>query len=173
NFKGAYLATSYLIEKGHRSIAHISGQLTVADAVERRDGYCKALIDHGLEVNAELIVEGDFSESSGLLGAEKLLSRRKKHPFTAIFAANDKMAMTARLVLYNRDIAVPEEISILGFDDISASQYMVPPLTTMRQPAYYMGLAAAQAVLAMVAGEQVHLPEFPLELVVRQSVAIR
>src|SRR5260221_2481150 len=94
NFKGAYTATSYLIEKGHQSIAHISGQLAVADAVNRRDGYCQALIDHGLEVVPELIVEGDFSEAAGLLGAEKLLSRRKKYPFSAIFAANDEMAMT-------------------------------------------------------------------------------
>ncbi len=102
-----------------------------------------------------------------------MISRRKKYPFSAIFAANDEMAITARLVLYNRDIAVPDEISIIGFDDISASQYAVPPLTTIRQPAYYMGLAAAQALLAMLAGEPFHLPEFPLELVVRQSVAVR
>jgi LacI family transcriptional regulator len=80
------------------------------------------------------------------------------------------MTMTARLVLYNRGIAVPDEISIVGFDDISLSQYMVPPPTTVRQPAYYMGLAAAQAMLG---GEQLHLPDIPLELVVRQSVAIR
>lgn len=173
NFSGSYTATSYLIEKGHSSIAHITGDLSVTDATERRDGYCQALLDHGLWVNPELIVEGDFSIASGSLAAEKLLSNYKKNPFSAIFVGNDEMALAARLVLYQRGIAVPDEVSLIGFDDLSMSQFLVPPLTTVRQPAYYMGLVASQTMLAKLAGENVRLPEFPLDLIVRQSVAIR
>ncbi|HLY25563.1 MAG TPA: substrate-binding domain-containing protein, partial [Aggregatilineales bacterium] len=116
---------------------------------------------------------GDFSIESGSLAAEKLLSGYKKNPFTAIFAANDEMAMAARLVLSHRGIVVPDEVSLIGFDDLSMSQFLVPPLTTVRQPAYYMGLVASQTILASLAGENVRLPEFPMELIVRQSVAIR
>jgi LacI family transcriptional regulator len=173
NFNGGYLATSHLIEKGHTSIAHITGKLTIEDAVQRREGYCQALIDHGLEVVPELIVEGDFSEASGVQGVDTLLEKRAVYPFTAIFVANDQTALGVRLALYYRRIAVPEDISLVGFDDLTDTQYMIPPLTTIRQPIYYMGLMACQAMLAILAGKQVHLPEFPLELVPRQSVAIR
>ena len=173
NFYGGYLATSHLIEKGHTFIAHITGKLPVEDAVQRREGYCQALVDHGLEVIPELIVEGDFSESSGVQGLDTLLSRRASFPFSAIFAGNDQTATGARLALHHRRIAVPEDVSLVGFDDLPGTQYMIPPLTTIRQPVYYMGLMASQAMLAMQSGEQVHLPEFPLELVSRQSVAIR
>ncbi len=150
NFNGGYIATSHLIEKGHKFIAHITGRMPVEDSVERRDGYCQALIDNGLEVVPELIIEGDFSENSGTQGMDTLLARREQFPFI-----------------------VPDEISLVGFDDLPGTQYMIPPLTTIRQPVYYMGLIASQALLAMVAGKEVQLPEFPLELVSRQSVAIR
>lgn len=173
NFSGGYLATSHLIEKGHTLIAHITGKMNVEDAVQRREGYCQALADQGLEIIPEIIVEGDFSEASGVQAVDTLLERRDAYPFTAIFAANDQAAVGARLALYYRRIAVPEEVSLIGFDDLPGTQYMIPPLTTIRQPVYYMGLMASQAMLATLAGEQIHLPEFPLELVARQSVAIR
>jgi LacI family transcriptional regulator len=173
NFNGGYLATSHLIEKGHTAIAHITGKMNVEDAIQRRDGYCQALADHGLEIVPEIIVEGDFSEASGVQAVDTLLERRDAYPFSAIFAANDQAAVGARLALYYRRIAVPEEVSLIGFDDLLGTQYMIPPLTTIRQPVYYMGLMASQAMLAALAGEQIHLPEFPLELVARQSVAIR
>ncbi len=172
NFDGAHLATSHLIAKGHRSIAHITGNLWVEDAAQRKDGYCRALGDHGLEVVPELIVEGDFTEASGVQAVDVLLSRREAFPFSAIFAGNDQMAIGARLALYHRRIGVPEEVSLVGFDDLLETQYMIPPLTTIRQPMFYMGLMATQALLAMLSGEPFHLPAFPLELVIRQSVAI-
>jgi len=173
NFNGGYAATSHLIEKGHTLIAHITGRMPIEDSIQRRDGYCQALIDHNLEVIPELMVEGDFSESSGTQGVDFLLGQREKYPFTAIFAANDQTAMGARLALFYRRIRVPEDISLVGFDDLPGSSYMIPPLTTIRQPVYYMGLIAAQAMLSMLAGKEIHLPEFPLELISRQSVAIR
>lgn len=172
NFEGAYLATSHLIAKGHRAIAHISGNLWIEDATQRRDGYCQALKDRGLEVIPELIIEGDFSETSGSQAVDVLLARREAFPFSAIFAGNDQMAIGARLALYYRRIGVPEEVSLVGFDDLPGTQYMIPPLTTIRQPMFYMGLMATQALLAMLSGEPFNLPIFPLELVIRQSVAI-
>ncbi len=172
NVSGGYLATSYLIDKGHSRVAHISGQMTAIDAVDRLQGYRQALIDHQIEVDPELIIEGDFSEMSGALAIGKLLANRDKHPFSAVFAANDQAAMGARLVLYQRQIDVPNDISLIGFDNLPSSEYMTPPLTTIYQPAYYMGLMAAQSVLSILDGESFSLPEFPVELIVRQSVAI-
>ncbi len=172
NAKGGYAATSYLINKGHTGIAHITGSIATRDAIARRDAYCQALTDYGIEVDPELIVEGDFSEASGALAMDRLLSIRDEHPFSAIFAANDQTAMGARLVLYNRQIQVPNDVSLIGYDDLPSSEYLTPPLTTIRQPVYFMGLMATKAVLAAIIGESFSLPEFPGDLIVRQSVAI-
>jgi LacI family transcriptional regulator len=172
NFAGAYSATSYLINKGHQGIAHITGSLDTPDAIDRKAGYVQALIDHQIEPDPELIIEGDFAETSGQMAVDKLLSIRDAHPFSAIFAANDQTAMGVRLALYHRQIDVPNDISLMGYDDLSSSQYMTPPLTTVRQPVYYMGLMAAKAILAAMDGKEFALPEFPGELVVRQSVSI-
>jgi LacI family transcriptional regulator len=169
----AYRATAYLIEKGHTDIAHIGGQPMLASALERREGYCRALEDHGLRIDPALIVEGDFTESSGTLATEKLLARRRQHPFSAIFVANDQMVIGCRLALYRQNIAVPDEISLVGFDDQPHSRYMLPPLTTVRLPAYQMGVIAAQGILALIAGKRLQLPELSLELIVRESVSIR
>ncbi|MEP7286267.1 MAG: LacI family DNA-binding transcriptional regulator [Chloroflexota bacterium] len=173
NFEGGYLATSYLIENGHIAIAHITGKMPIEDAVQRRAGYCQALIDHGLEVVPELIIEGNFSESIGAEAVETLLAHSARYPFSAIFVANDQAAVGVRLALFYKGIAVPEQVSLVGFDDLPGTQYMIPPLTTIRQPVFQMGMMASQAVLALAAGEEIHLDEIPLELITRQSVAFR
>ena len=158
--------------KGHQGIAHITGSMDTPDAIDRKAGYVQALIDHQIEPDPALIIEGDFAETSGPLAVDKLISIREAHPFSAIFAANDQTAMGVRLALYHRQIDVPNDISLVGYDDLSSSQYMTPPLTTVRQPVYYMGLMAAKAVQAAMVGKEFALPEFPGELVVRQSVSI-
>jgi LacI family transcriptional regulator len=170
NYEAAYQATSYLIQKGHTLIAHTQGPLARLDAVLRRDGYCQALLDAGLEVYPELLFEGDFSEVGGFLAVENLLKVREMIPFTAIFTGNDQTAVGIRLGLYRRNIAVPDDISLIGFDDIPEVQYMIPPLTTMRQPMYHMGYAATQAVFALIDGKQPHAVSFPAELVERETV---
>lgn len=169
NVQGAHRATSYLIERGHTQIAHITGILDHEDARQRCDGYTRALTDAGLGVNQELIVEGNFVEQSGVLAVEMLLGRGRV--FSAIFAANDQMAYGARLALFRRGIRVPDDVSLVGFDDQPPSAYTIPPLTTVRQPAVEMGQAAAQAILRLIQGEEVEMPEFPAELVLRESVA--
>ncbi len=138
--------------------------------MERQDGYAKALRDAGLQPDGNLVVEGDFSEQSGLLAVEMLFNRGRT--FSAIFAANDQMAFGARLALFRRGVRVPDDVSLIGFDDQPASAYMTPPLTTVRQPAVEIGERAAQAILALLQGETVELSRFPARLVVRESTGL-
>jgi LacI family transcriptional regulator len=168
NYEAARQATQYLIDMGHTAIAHLTGNQQHHDAVDRRRGYEHAIKDARLKV---MLVEGDYTESSGVLGVERLLSAPKT--FTAIFAANDQMAMGARLALYRRGIRVPEDVSLIGFDNMLGSAYMTPPLTTVHQPGYEMGVAASNAILKALAGERPHIPDFPVELLIRESVAVR
>lgn len=170
NIQAAAMATQHLLEVGHRQIAHISGPPNHQDAVERKQGYLQALKKSGTEAKSDLIIEGTFRRQSGLLAVEMLLSRG--HAFSAIFAANDQMAYGVRLALYRRGIRVPEDISLVGFDDEPAAAFMIPPLTTVRQPAVEIGLAAAQSILARLKGKPVTQPELKAELMVRESTAI-
>ena len=169
DFEGAYQATQYLIGLGHQRIAHITGILSHQDAIERRKGYEQALADAGLEPDPGLIIEGDFLEQSGVVAVEMLFTRAR--PFSAIFTANDQIAYGVLLALYRRGIRVPDDTSIIGFDDQRTSAYTTPPLTTIRQPAIEIGETAAQAILHLLKDKPFTIPEFPAELIIRESVA--
>lgn len=169
--QAAYQATQYLVELGHRHIVHIAGLVEHTDSIERLNGYLQALYDAGIPYDANLIVQGDFSETSGIQAVETLLSRGQS--FSAIFAANDQMAYGARLALYRRGIRVPEDISIVGFDDQPPSAYMTPPLTTVSFPAREIGRTAAQALLDMIQGKECNLHPFYHTLRIRESTARR
>lgn len=173
NYQAAYLATKYLLDMGHRDIAHITAQVVYQDAIndisDRYIAYQQALRDVGIEPHPDLVVEGNLQQQSGVLAVEMLLSRGR--PFSAIFAANDQMAFGARLALYRRGIRVPEDVSIMGFDDESSAAYMVPPLTTVRQPAIQMGQEAAKAVLALINNQSLDHQPFQAKMVIRESVA--
>jgi LacI family transcriptional regulator len=171
DYEAALKATQYLVEAGHRRIAHITGLLSHEDALDRRNGYLQALADAGLEADPDLILEGDFTEPSGVMAVEMLLMRG--HFFSAIFAANDQMAFGARLALYRRGLRVPDDVSLVGFDDQAPSAYMIPPLTTIRRPPLEIGETAAKALLSMMQGKPVTLPKFQSELVIRESVSRR
>ena len=166
NIAGARAATDHLLALGHRHIAHLTGLLSQRDALQRRAGYWTALQAAGC-ADPHLIVEGDFEEESGVRAVEQLLAQGR--PFSAIFAANDQLAYGARLALYRAGLRVPEDVSLIGFDDQLSSRYTIPPLTTVRQPIFALGLAAAHAVLQWLAGEQPILPLFSTELVLRDS----
>jgi LacI family transcriptional regulator len=148
--EGARLATEHLIGLKHRQIAHISGDPAHADAVERQRGYEAALAAAGLKVDPALIVPGDFTENSGRAAAERLLAQRKR--CTAIFAANDQMAFGAALSLYRHGLRVPDDLSLVGFDDVAGAVYSVPPLTTVHHPIQEIGALAAQAMLSLLGG---------------------
>jgi len=173
NFQAAYQVTKYLLDMGHRDIAHITAPTvykeTVNDIHKRYEGYQQALRDVGLEPDPRLLVEGNLQQQSGVLAVEMLLSRGR--PFSAIFGANDQMVFGARLALFRRGIRVPEDISLVGFDDESSAAYMVPPLTTARQPSINMGKVAAQAILDMMNDNSPNLPTFEAELIIRESVS--
>lgn len=166
---GAYQATRYLIELGHRRIVHVTGALSHEDAHDRCRGYERALVEAGLPADPQLIVEGAYTEQSGLLATQALLSRGTQ--FTAIFAANDQMAYGVRLALYRRGLRVPDDVSLVGFDNLNGSAYAIPPLTTMRQPTMDMGRAAAQALLRLLDGQAPALPTLATELIIRESAA--
>jgi LacI family transcriptional regulator len=173
NKKAAYEATCYLLERGHRHIAHISAPMyyhgPITDVYQRYQGYVQALTEAGIEPDPQLLVEGDLSRQSGLMALEKLVGRER--PFTAIFAANDQMAIGARLGLYRRGLRVPEDVSLIGFDDEAVTAYLTPPLTTVRQPAVELGQAAAQAIIDLINGSQQSFAPFHTELIIRESVA--
>ena len=171
NFAGGYEATRYLIESGHHEIAFISGIKNHQDAIRRKKGYTQALKDAGIEINEALILEGDFRAPSGVLAAESLLSRNTR--FSAIFASNDEMAIGARLYLYRRGIRVPEDVSVVGFDDQPTSAFVTPPLTTVRQPAFELGGVAAKALVHLLDDEPYEVPELATKLIIRESVARR
>lgn len=175
NYAGGYNATHYLIQMGHRDIVHITAPnvnpIAIDDIEERYRGYQQAILDTGWQVDPRLVVEGNLQQQSGVLAVEMLIARGR--PFSAIFAANDQMAFGARLALYRRGIRVPEDVSVMGFDDEGFAPYMVPPLTTMRQPALQMGQVAAKGILDVLDGKKAELPSFEAKLIVRESVARR
>ncbi|MEY3123884.1 MAG: hypothetical protein RLZZ573_404, partial [Pseudomonadota bacterium] len=127
NVAGARLATQHLIDLGHREIAFISGDPLHPDAVARLKGYRLALEEAGIRFDPELLAEGGFFEASGLQGVNDLLARSKR--FTALFAANDQMAVGAALGLSRHSLRVPEDVSLIGYDDLSSSLYSNPPLS--------------------------------------------
>jgi LacI family transcriptional regulator len=167
NLTGALLATQHLIECGHRRIAFIAGDPAHQDALDRHAGYRRALEEAGIAYDPALVMPADFTESSGLLAVNRLLDSRLS--FTAIFAANDQTAIGAALGLYRRNVRVPDDVSLVGFDDLAPAKFSVPPLTTVRQSVYEMGSQSAVAMLQMLRGEapQVALPS--PQLVPRES----
>ena len=167
NELAAFMATSYLIKLGHRSIAHIKGIEDHPDSIRRCEGYKRALKEASIEVDTDLICEGQFDGESGVKAIETLLTHSKH--FTAVFAANDLTAFGARLALYRQGISVPEEVSIIGFDDQLESSFVTPPLTSVHQPAFEMGEAAADALVKLINKQSYELPEFPPELIIRDS----
>ncbi len=167
NFEGARLATHHLLALGHQRIAFIAGDLKHPDGKERLRGYRSALEAAGLPYEPALVMPGNFTEASGLAAVERLIDSRE--PFTAIFASNDQMAFGAGLGLHRRKLRVPDDVSLVGFDDLASSVYSIPPLTTVHHPVYELGQLAAGAMLQLLAGEQPTLALPTPRLMVRES----
>ena len=169
NFTGAMRATEHLLALGHRRIAFITGDEEHPDAAERHRGYRAALQAAGIAFDPQLVLPGKYHEISGLEAVNHLLSR--KCTFTAIFAANDQMAAGAALGLFQNGLRVPEDVSLVGFDDLPTSVYATPPLSTIHQPAYELGRLAAASILQLIAGQPPTAKLPPPELLVRGSSA--
>jgi LacI family transcriptional regulator len=167
DFEGARLATEHLLSLGHRRIAFIAGDPVHPDSHERLRGYRSALEAAGVRPRAGLVMPGMFFEESGRLATERLIDSRE--PFTAIFAANDQMAFGAALALHQRGLRVPDDVSLVGFDDLAGASHSIPPLTTIQQAGLELGRIAAASLIQLMNGQtpKARLPE--PRLVVRAS----
>jgi LacI family transcriptional regulator len=140
NQQGAWAATRYLLELGHRRIGFIKGLPELAGAQERFLGYQHALAEYGLTVNEKLVREGHFDQRRGFVAASQLLAL--PDPPTAIFAANDASSIGVIQAARHADVHVPTDLSIVGFDDVPRAAQTYPALTTVHQPLVEMGKAA-------------------------------
>lgn len=168
---GAWLATRHLIQMGHQRIAFICSSHSIPDSVDRLRGYRDALKEFHIELDEKLIAYGEPDEVGGEQAMTELLGRGRN--FTAIACYNDSTAAGAMAVLSDNGIEVPQDMSLVGFDDVLISRYLRPRLTTIRYPVVAMATQAAQLALALANGEP--LPEvtnmFSPTLVRRHSVA--
>lgn len=167
NTQGAYLATKYLIEKGHRKIAHIAGNLYFQVALDRIEGYKKALREAGIGFSEELVTSGNFVSRD----AYEAMKEQLRHNCTAVFAASDTMAYGALKAIAEAGLSVPKDIAVIGFDDLEFSALTNPPLTTIRQPRYEMGKQSLEILIANLQGERNETAKVCLmpELVARRS----
>ena len=147
SYGGACSAMRHLIALGHRRIGFITGDERLASALERHRGYLDMLAQAGLPRDNALVLKGNYTQAGGYEGARALMTLPS--PPTAIFAANDLSAMGAMAALRNARLRVPEDVSVVGFDDIPAAEQNHPPLTTVRQPMQQMGRSAVNTLLAL------------------------
>jgi LacI family transcriptional regulator len=163
----ALMATTYLVERGHRRIAHVSGDQRQVAARDRLAGYRRALAAAGLPLDEELIQGGSWLPADAVSGARRLL--RLSDPPTAVFTANDHLALSVIEVLREHGRRIPEDVAVLGFDDVPLSHELIPPLSTVRIPFTDLGRRAAEILLQIIREKSVeHIAEtLPLELVRR------
>jgi phosphoserine phosphatase RsbU/P len=174
NFKGMYEAVSHLIEvHGLTRIAFVMGIEEHPDVQERYKAYAAALKDHNIKLDPELVLPGNFQISSGHKAISLLIDERKQKPgrdFHAVVASNDYMASGVLRELETRSIKIPEDVAIVGFDNIFSSKYYNPPLSTVHQFFYKMGRKAAELIIARINGEEI--PEtniVPSQFIPRRS----
>lgn len=171
NYRGGFLATAHLLEQGHRRIAMLKGPAWAHDARERLRGYREALVASGLAPSPEYELAGDYSPEAGHAAAEQVLALQPRP--TAVFAANDQSALAMIAALRNAGVAVPGDLSLVGFDDIPSARFASPSLTTVRVPIRELGVAAVQRLVVLLRGHSgpVQQDTLPVELVVRGSTA--
>jgi len=170
NEQGAYLATSYLVQAGHRRIAFISGDLSRSSFKQRYDGYIKALRQNRIKVDEKLIRCGGLEDGYSL--AKKLLQSEK---ISAIFVANDINAMHVYRAVFDLNMRIPQDVSIVGFDDIAMAKYAIPPLTTIHVYKDVMGSFAVRILLKYIQdGMDIPVTTIvPIKLIERESVMHR
>lgn len=167
---GSAEATRHLIELGHRRIAHIAGSRHAVSTAHRVAGYKDALNAADIPFDEQLLQAGDFSMDSGVVAMERLLAL--ENPPTAVFAGNDEMAFGAMTAAHRRGLSVPQDLSMVGFDDQKTAAFYIPALTTVNIPRHELGRRAAQELMSRFGGrESAHEIVLPTRLVVRESTA--
>lgn len=167
NLEGARDAVAHLLRLGRKRIATITGSLNMIAGSDRQQGYLAALRARGVGVDSHLIVEGDFTEAGGYAAAQRLIPHRPD----SIFAASDIMALGALRALREAGRRVPDDVAVVGFDDMPFAARTEPPLTTVRQPIQRTGALAAETLIEMVSepDDQPRRLVLPTELVIRAS----
>jgi DNA-binding LacI/PurR family transcriptional regulator len=175
NYGGGRMIAEHLVGHGYQHFAFITGTDFTPDSKERLRGLRDVLREHDLSIADEDIVRGDFFEGSGYQAALELL-KRPQLP-RAIFAANDQMAVDAMRALQDNGLRVPEDVAVVGFDDVPLASYVTPRLTTVHQPTYELGREAARMVFSMLQRGDEHNSktkiaprvQLPTSLVIRRS----
>ncbi len=169
NYGAAHQATQHLTQLGHRRIAQITGPLAEDCVHERSRGYSDALAAVGLRFDPGLVVAGDWSASSGHAALRELLARSPD--ITAVVAQNDRMAVGAIRAARDLGLRIPQDLSVVGFDDMPLASYFAPPLTTVRQDTFAIGQACAKLLIDLLESRTTAptAVRFATELVVRQS----
>ncbi|UJP09995.1 LacI family transcriptional regulator [Microbacterium sp. KUDC0406] len=169
NVDGARAATEHLISLGHRRIGHLRGRTDLVSAQQREQGYREALEAAGIRFDPTLVADGGYRAADSTDGAHELLAREDRP--TAVFAANDLSAIELIRVAHECGLRVPEDLSVIGFDDVPEASAHVPQLTTVRQPLTEMGAAAVQLLLRMLDGGEREHVRMPAVLIPRESTA--
>lgn len=165
---GARLATRHLLDLGHRTVHHVTGPADSQEARDRITGWRAELAAAGADVPVS--VDGDWTPSSGYEAGRLLAARRRAgEDVTAVFLANDQMALGLLAALHEEGLEVPRDVSVVGFDDLPEAPYLTPPLTTVRQDFAELGHRAVELVLARLAGRELHPEPVPPTLLVRAS----
>ncbi len=170
NTGGAEAMVRHLLDLGHRRIAMVMGEKGHFDTGERLQGYRSALLEAGIEPDRDYEAQGDFSEASGHRAVQELLALPE--PPTAIFCANDSMAIGGLCAVHDAGLRVPDDVTVVGFDDIPLAHYMSPPLSSVHVPVFEMGARAVTRLIAALKGEPVserRHERLPTHLVVRSS----
>jgi DNA-binding LacI/PurR family transcriptional regulator len=165
---GARLVTRHLLDLGHRTVHHVTGPADSKEARDRIRGWAAELTAAGAPVPECL--HGDWTPSSGYEAGRRLAARRREgEDITAVFLANDQMALGLLAALHEEGLEAPRDVSVAGFDDLPEAPYLTPPLTTVRQDFAELGHRAVELVLARLAGRELHLEPVPPTLLVRAS----
>ena len=169
HYQAGYVCGQHLIDNGHRNIACITGWLETDDGNKRHQGFLSALNDNNVNIPKELIFEGDYTYRKGYDGALSLL--KQGLPFTALFCGNDQSAMSAIAAITNKGFEVPNDISVIGYDDMNIASYTSPPLTTVRIPFNRMAVSATRRLLNLCYDLELDINyDFPIQLIERSSV---
>jgi LacI family transcriptional regulator len=171
SWEGGFAATNHLVKLGHQRIAYIGKNVRAMDAVERFAGYRAALELANIPLDPALLCEGEFTIEEGYLATKALMTLQ--HPPTAIFAGNDRHAIGVYRALHERGKTIPNDVSVIGFDNLPSTELMHPPLTSVHVPRLELGRVATTMLLRLIAGEHLDATRIilPTHLVERQSCA--
>jgi LacI family transcriptional regulator len=171
NYSGAYKATKHLIDYGHKRIAHICGDMNKYSGIERLRGYKNAMKEAKLEIKEDYIAYGDFTEDGGFRCADQLLKNNNKNRLTAIFSSNDTMVLGAMKAIKKMNLRIPEDVSIVGYDDIKVAGYLSPALTTVRSPMLDMAIVVTDNLIDFIENgvNSAQYHSVPVELIIRES----